>query len=33
MSIVTTDTAHRSWTCAWQKADGTSPWAQTERLA
>lgn len=30
MNTITTDTAHRYWNSEWQKADGTSPWAQAE---
>jgi SAM-dependent methyltransferase len=28
--MMTTDTAHLYWNAEWQKADGTSPWAQPE---
>lgn len=30
MTMMTTDTAHLYWNAEWQKADGTSPWAQPE---
>lgn len=30
MNDMTTDTAHLYWNREWQKADGTSPWAQAE---
>jgi tellurite methyltransferase len=30
MNDMTTDTAHLYWNAEWQKADGTSPWAQPE---
>lgn len=30
MTEMTTDTAHRYWNSEWQRADGSSPWAQAE---
>lgn len=30
MNAINTDSAHRYWNTEWQKADGSSPWAQAE---
>ncbi len=32
MTKMTTDTAHRYWNAEWQRADGSSPWAQAEPM-